>query len=86
MNKRKNKKECQWQKYCVSFSFYLKNIKGEKNMKVIKAKCPYCKTEHIIREVEVETELNMTRYRAEVNCDCGKRFFVDYNRKSLRNK
>lgn len=55
-------------------------------MKVIKAKCPYCKTEHIIREVEVETELNMTRYRAEVNCDCGKRFFVDYNRKSLRNK
>ena len=36
-------------------------------MKVIKAKCPYCKTEHI-RE-EVETELNMTRYRAEVNCD-----------------
>lgn len=55
-------------------------------MKVIKVKCPYCKTEHIIREIEVETELNMTRYRAEVNCDCGRRFFVDYNRKSLRNK
>ena len=58
----------------------------EIKMKVIKAKCPYCKAEHIIREVEVETELNMTRYRAEVSCDCGKRFFVDYNRKSLKNK
>ena len=55
-------------------------------MKVVKVKCPHCKTEHIIREVEIETELNMTRYKAEVNCDCGKRFCVDYNRKYLRNK
>lgn len=56
-------------------------------MKKVKVQCPYCKTKHVLKEEgEFVMELPSGRIRMEVNCDCGKRFFVDYNRKSLKNK
>ena len=54
--------------------------------KIVKVRCPYCKTVHIIREVEYEIEVSEQRTRAVVNCDCGGTFYVDYDRKSLRSK
>ena len=54
--------------------------------KAMKIKCPCCKKEYIIKEIEDEEVLDITRFRVEVNCDCGEKFFVDYNKVQIIKK